>query len=203
MSLRNKFVREVSRAEILDLIAQQAVEDDYIEFKTELLHPKKPAKALEDEKEDLLADLVGFANASGGLIAVGIAEDKHGRASGLTPVTGDEATKLANTIRDLTVAYIKPGILRLEVVPFQMKDDGSEWIVLIRIPDGLDKPYMCDYRDRTRFAIRVGNRKRHMAYEEIQQRFLANPQEARLAQLVAEIASIKSLISDLDKKLER
>jgi predicted HTH transcriptional regulator len=203
VNLRNKFVSQIPRSEILDLIAQSTVEDDYIEFKTELFHPRKPAKQLEDEKEDLLADLAGFANAAGGLVAVGIAEDDQGRASSLVPVAGDEAAKLANAIRDLAVAYIKPGMPQLEVVPFKMKDDGSEWIVLIRVPDGLDKPYMSAYRDRTRFAMRVGNRKRSMAYGEIQQGFLANPQEMRMAQLVSEIESIKSLISDLTTKLGR
>ncbi len=147
-------------------------------------------------------NVTAFANAAGGLIVVGIAEDSHGRAESLTPITGDESRNLANAVRDLAVAYIKPGILQLEVVPFQMKDDGSEWIVIIRIPDGLDKPYMSVYRDQTRFTIRVGNRKRSMAYEEVQQRFLANPQQVHMAQTIAEIASIKSLISDIRKKLE-
>jgi predicted HTH transcriptional regulator len=206
MEFRNKFVSQISRADILDLIAQQTAEDDYFEFKTELLHPtKKPPKLLEDEKEDLLADLVAFANAAGGLILIGISEDAQGRASGLAPVTGDEAKKLANTVRDLAVAYIRPGIIQLEVVPFQMKEDGSEWIVVIRVPDGVDKPYMSKYKDQTwvSFTIRVGNRKRAMAYEEIQQRFLANPQQERMAQIVGELESIKSLISDLGVKLGR
>lgn len=205
MELRNKFVSQISRADILDLIAQRTVEDDYLEFKTELLHPRKPPKVLEDDKEDLLADLVAFANAAGGLILIGISEDAQGRASGLAPITGDEAKKLADAVRDLAVAHIKPGTIQLEVVPFQMKEDGSEWIVLIRVPDGIDKPYMSRYRDQTwvSFTIRVGNRKRAMAYEEIQQGFLAGPQEMRMAQIVAEIESIKSLISDLGAKLGR
>ena len=84
-------------------------------------------------------------------------------------MTGDEAKKLADTIRDLAIAYIKPGITQLEVVPFQTRD-GSEWIVVVRVPDGVDKPYTAKYRDQTwvSFTIRVGNRKRAMANEEIQ-----------------------------------
>jgi predicted HTH transcriptional regulator len=179
------------------------VEDDYLEFKTELLNSRKAAKALDEDKDDLLADLAGFANAAGGLIVVGITEDSQGRANSLATVTGDEARKLADKIRDLTAAHVRPGILQLEAVPFPMSDDGGEWIVIIRIPDGPDKPYMSVYRDQTRFAIRVGNRKRTMAYEEIQQRFLANPQQAHMASLVTEIASIKSLVADIRKQLER
>jgi ATP-dependent DNA helicase RecG len=202
VDLRNKFVSQISRAEILDAIAQRRGEDDYLEFKSELFHSRKPAKVLDDDKEDLLADLVAFANAAGGLILVGIAEDSAGRAETLKAVTGDEAKKLANTVRDLAVAYIKPGILQLEVVPFQMNDDGSEWIVVVRVPDGIDKPYMSTYQDQTRFAIRIGNRKRSMAYEEVQQSFLSNPQQAQLAKIFSEITSIRSLISDLQKRTD-
>jgi predicted HTH transcriptional regulator len=202
VDLRNKFVSQISRAEILDAVAQRRSEDDYLEFKSELLHSRKPAKVLDDDKEDLLADLVAFANAAGGLILVGVSEDSSGRAESLKAITGDEAKKLANAVRDLAVAHIKPGILQLEVVPFQMNVDGSEWIVIVRVPDGIDKPYMSTYRDQTRFAIRVGNRKRSMAYEEVQQNFLANPQQAQLAKIFTEIASLRSLVSDLRKRMD-
>lgn len=201
MDLRNKFVRDISPPEILNVIAQRAVEDDYLEFKAELLHPGKSPKAVEDAKEDLLADLVAFANAAGGLILIGVAEDA-GRALSLAPMTVDEAEKLANTIRDMASAHIKPGILQLEVVPFQMDEPKDEWIVVVRVPEGPDKPYMSVFREQTRFAIRVGNRKRAMAYDEIQQGFVANPQQARMAQILGEIESIKSLLSDLGKRLE-
>lgn len=136
--MRNRFVRDISSAEILNVIAQRTAEDDYFEFKTEVLHPKKPSKVAEEDKEDLLVDLVAFANAAGGLILIGVAEDSQGKAQSLAPMTGDEARNLANTIRDLAIAHIRPGILQLEVVPFQMKDDGSEWIVVVRVPGGSD-----------------------------------------------------------------
>ena len=203
VDLRNRFVSQITRAEILGLIAEKAVEDDYLEFKAELLNRKKTPKVLEDDKEDLMADLVAFANAGGGLMLIGIAEDQQGKAESLRPMTGDEAKKLADTIRDLAIAYIKPGNIQLEVVPFQMKDDGSEWIVAIRTGEGIDKPYMSAYRDRTHFAIRVGNRKRSMAHEEILHRFVSGPQDQRMAEIVAEIKSIRSLIGDLGVKLER
>lgn len=207
VELRTKLVSEISAAEIFDLIAQRTPEDDYFEFKAEFLHPAKPPKVLEADKEDLLADLVAFANAVGGLIFLGISQDPQGRAYSIEPMTGDEAKKLADSIRDLAVAYLKPGITQLEVVPFQMREteDRSEWIVVIRVPDGVDKPYMARYKDKTwvSFTIRAGNRKRAMAYEEIQQSFLAAPEQTRMAAMVGEIASIKSLITDLAAKLGR
>ena len=205
VDLRNRFVRQISRSEILDLIAEKAVEDDYLEFKAELLHPGrspkiKPPKVLEDEKEDVLADLVAFANAAGGLILIGIAEDLQGGADSLRPMTGDEAKRLADTIRDLAVSYIKPSTIQLEVVPFQMKDDGTEFIVAVGIREGVDRPYMSSYRDQTRFAIRAGNRKRSMAHEEILHRFVTGPQDERMAEIVAEMKSMRSMISDLRPK---
>jgi len=205
VDLRNRFVSQISRAEILDLVAQRTPEDDHLEFKRELLNSKKAPRALDDEKEDFLADLVAFANTAGGLILVGIEEDPQGRASGLAPITGDEARKLANAIRDLAVAHIKPGTINLEVVPFQMRDDGSEWIVVVRVPEGIDRPYMSRYRDQTwmSFTMRAGSRKRAMAYEEIKQGFLSDPQQTRIAQILGEIESIKSLLSDIGTKLER
>ena len=47
-----------------------------------------------------------------------------------------------------------------------MSDDGSEWIVIIRVPDSADNPHMSIYQDQTRFMIRVGNRKRAMTYDD-------------------------------------
>lgn len=84
-----------------------------------------------------------------------------------------------------------------------MKSDGSEWIVVIRVPEGSAKPYMSEFRDGTRFTVRTGNRKRAMTYAEIQHDFLANPQQTYMAQVLAEMASIKSLIIDLGVKLGR
>lgn len=119
MLLRDKFVSEISPAEILDVIAQRTAEDDYVDFKKEILHPKKPHKVLEEDKEDLMADVAAFANASGGLILIGVGEDLQGRAYNLAPMTGDEAKKLADSIRDLAAAHINRASFSWKSCPFK------------------------------------------------------------------------------------
>ena len=70
MGIQGKFVAEITRDDILELIASLAPEDVFLDFKEMIFHPghSKP----NDEIEDLMADLTAFANAFGGHIVIGI-----------------------------------------------------------------------------------------------------------------------------------
>jgi predicted HTH transcriptional regulator len=94
--IRGKLISEITPADILDLILQQTQEDQFLEFKAELLDPRQP-RALEASRADWVSDLVAFANANGGHIIVGVGADRQERASGLRPMTGDHAKKLADS----------------------------------------------------------------------------------------------------------
>ena len=194
VSIRGKLASELSSADIWDLINQRVPEDAFLEFKKEVLNPA--SARLDDEKVDLLADFVALANASGGHLIVGI---KTLGDQAFEPAFMDleKSKRIADSIRDSAIQYIRPGIVQLEVLPRPMNEDRSEWVVIAAIPDSEVKPHMVAYRDKPpRFTIRVGNRNRFMTYEEIKARFIG-PQEDLMVRLSTEVESIKSLLGAL------
>src|SRR5262249_6289582 len=111
MAIQGKFVAEITRDDIRELVQARAPEDVLLDFKEIIFHPRhqKP----NEESDDLLADLAAFANAFGGHIIVGI-RDKDDRAFELTPATGAEARRIATKLKALAIQHIKPPIVPLE-----------------------------------------------------------------------------------------
>lgn len=200
MPIRGKLISEISPADIHDLILQQTPEDQFLEFKAELLDPRKP-RALDANRADWVSDLVAFANAQGGHIIVGVAADKQERASGLRPMTGDDAKKLADSLRDLAIAYIKPSIIQLEIRSFEIT--STEWIVIAGVPHSSEKPHMSSMQNGTRFTVRDGNRKRVMAHDEIRRFYLDGPQQQLLMQFIFQVEEIKSQVESIHSRLDR
>ena len=191
MALQGKFVSDITREDILELVHTHVAEDVLIDFKEVIFHPThaKP----NEEIDDLLADLVAFANAFGGHIVVGI-EDRQDRAWQLRPMPETEAGRIATKLKALAIQYIKPPIVPLEVVPFRMDDTADEWVVIIHIQGGQAKPHISSYLSQTLFAIRDGNRKRSMTVEEIRNSFLDGPQQSALAGIYRELQSVRALV---------
>lgn len=201
MSFHGKAIREISPKDIWELISGQTPEDAFIEFKSEIFNPSKPPSALDQEGDDIIADLVAFANAQGGHVIIGVRQDDLGRAQALNSMTGDQADKIAKSLRDRAIQHIKPAVLQLEVRPFSMREDESEWVVIAAIPDSGDKPHMSSYNQQTRFEIRVDNRKRKMTFDEIRGAILGSSQQALLTRIVQEVQDLKSLVSNLQTTL--
>lgn len=195
MALQGKLVAEITREDVLGLLRVRAAEDALIDFKQIIFPPghKRP----DDEAHDLLADLVAFANALGGHIVVGIEEDGHGCASQLRPISQAEATRIATKLKALAIQHIKPPVVLLEVIPFRMDDFADQWVVIVSVPQGQSKPHMSAYRSGTVFTIRDGNRKRSMTADEIQNAFLAGPQQSSLASIYRELQSVRALVESV------
>jgi hypothetical protein len=89
----------------------------------------------ENAKSDLVRELVGFANAQGGALVLGVADDKGkpARASTICPVPRVEllADRLKMACRD----WIEPKLHSLEVRGLPLQDDGSG-VVVLRVNGG-------------------------------------------------------------------
>jgi predicted HTH transcriptional regulator len=198
--IRDKLVSEISAADIFDLITRKTPEDSFLEFKAEMLDPRKPRDRLEFDKGEWAADVVAFANAQGGHILIGV-EEEQGRAANLKPIAGDRAKTLADQLRNVAIHHVKPGIAQLEVAPVEIT--AFEWIVVARVPHSPDKPHMSSHNGRTQFSLRDGNRKREMAYDEIRELFLAGRQPQLIVRLLSGIESINSRLADLERTLRK
>ncbi len=192
MSIRGKTAAEITHADIQQLVHENVAEDQYLDYKQELLYPSKPTKQLDDEKDDILADVIAFANGNGGHIVIGIEADAQERAFRLHPLQATRAKQLTDQIRDLVVAHVQPAIVQLEIVPLAIDAANDQWVVVLVIPDSDRKPHLSSFREQTRFEIRVGNRKREMHYEEIRSTFLENPQQLLIAKLLSEVESLRT-----------
>jgi predicted HTH transcriptional regulator len=192
----SQFASEIQADDIRDLCTNRALEDLYLDFKKTLFTGTEPR---ESEIDDLVADVVAFANASGGHIIVGIDESKH-RADTIVPMSFDGARKIAETIRKLASAHIRPPIAFLDAVPFVMDSQEKDWIVIVTIPSGQARPHMVAFHNQTRFVIRDGDNKRSMTYDEIRQAFLAGTQEVAIASIYSEIRVVRALLESSAKK---
>jgi predicted HTH transcriptional regulator len=193
VGIQGKFVAEITRDDILELVASHAPEDVFLDFKEMIFHPghTKP----NDEIEDLMTDLTAFANAFGGHIVVGI-QDEYDRARELRPIPGAEARRLATKLKALAMQHIEPPIILLDVAPFSvgLGPQVDEWVAIVRIPEGQSKPHMSAFSSQTRFVIRDGHAKRPMTADEIRDAFLAGPQQRTLANLYTELKAVRALV---------
>ncbi len=201
MPIRGKLISEIAPADIHELTLEATPEDQFLEFKAELLDPRKPSDRLDADRADWLSDLVAFGNALGGHIIIGVEADDQDRAARLRPMNGDDAKRLADMLRDIAIAHIKPNIIQLEIRSFEIT--SSEWIVIAGIPQSTQKPHMSSMHHGTRFTVRDGNRKREMAYDEIQRLYLDGPQQQLLLQFVSQVEGIKSQVESIHSRLDR
>lgn len=200
MAIQGKFVADITRDDILELVRIHASEDILIDFKEIVFHSKHPSP--NDEIDDLMADLVAFANGFGGHIVVGI-EDRNDRAWELRPIPIAEAKRIATKLKALAIQHVTPPIVPLEIVPFSMDDNADKWVVIVHIPEGQAKPHMSSFSKQTKFVIRDGDSKRSMTSDEIQRAFLAGPQQSTLANLYQELRAVRALVEENVRGRER
>ena len=99
-----------------------------------------------------------FANASGGLLIIGIGESGGGVAASLDPV--DDPPRLAQQLRDLSTQHIAERIEGLEI---ESRNTAALNAVLVRIPSSARRTHMViclgSIREQTRSQKRRPPRK--------------------------------------------
>lgn len=146
-ALFSKPIDEIASGDIEELIREHYPETELVEFKEAL-----PSKKGQDgwyngsdtvsdyARNQLLAEIVAFANAHGGHLIIGIAEsdDHPRRASRITPIPrcADFVAKFKLQIRDC----IDPTIPLVGVNGVALGPDG-EGVVVIRVPQSRMSPH--------------------------------------------------------------
>lgn len=138
--------------DIADLIASRQVELNELEYKQQA------------NDTELLRAACAIANAGGGFILVGVAEDAEHCASGIISVERpqDTADSIRQKLRDGLAP--RPSI---EVVPLAI---GIQHIVIVRVAPQ-NPPHMVSADKRSDFYGRYDATSERMRYEEIEQRF--------------------------------
>jgi hypothetical protein len=142
---------DVTADDILALIAARQYELNELEFK-------------ESADADLIKSACGIANAGGGFILIGIAEDKDHRASSIVHIP--DSNGVADSVRQRIRDGLTPRPV-IEVLP--LTADGKD-IVIVRVAPQ-NSPHMVSVEKRTDFYGRYDATTEKMRYEEIEQRF--------------------------------
>lgn len=156
-----------SAAHLESLIAEKAPETAYLEFKREV--PGRDDRS----KHEFTADISAFANAGGGDLVYGMAEDSDGQASSIAPLVGSPDEEIRR-LQDVLLHGVEP---RLPGVRFQAVAVSGGYAVVIRVPQSWVGPHRV--ASNRHFFIRDGNRKRQLDVPEIRNLFLRSGDRAQ------------------------
>jgi hypothetical protein len=165
-----KIITGIGKEDIESLISGKVSEGRTLDYKQKL--PERDSES----KREFLYDVSSFANASGGDMVFGIADerDSDGKATGLPasiealnlPNASDEIARWENLLRDSITPRIQ-GIQWRKIEGFQ---SGS--VLVMRIPKSLIGPHMVVYAGMARFYSRNSTGKYPMEYGEIRSAFV-------------------------------
>jgi hypothetical protein len=141
-------------------------EDRRLEFKS--------ADALKDP-EKIAREVVAMLNAEGGEIWVGLREE-GGRAVAIEPLADPEVEE--RRLLDFLVDTIEPPVSEGEVSVGSVDEGNGTVLRIVVSPDQARKPYAFLRKGGRHFVIRVGDRIRPMARDEV---FLRRPERNREA----------------------
>lgn len=135
---------------------------------TEWFDAKRSPYGMPDsQRRDLAADVAAFANRSGGLIVIGLAEDSAGLISELAPVDVE-----ALATEEVRVAQVVSGLVS-PVPVFHTARVASEAqpgfaYLLIAVPPSTRRPHsVAVSAESLRYPMREGAHKRYLAESEI------------------------------------
>ena len=143
----------MTKTELLELLKNG--ENSGVEFKRD-----------DVENHELAKELVSFLNLEGGVVLLGIEDDGT--------VSGASRTNLEEWVTELCRAKIEPPIVpHLSWV--RAVEPGKD-VLLVRVSQGVAKPYARVHNNRRTYFIRVGSTSHEASGEELQRMFQASGQ---------------------------
>ena len=143
---------DITADHILRLVEEKISERKTLDYKQALvLNP-------DEKRVEFLADVCSFANASGGDLIYGVAEERDGggNATGipgqLTPLAIDNPATECARIEQLIATGIQPRIPVAQVKAIPLPEGGC--VIVLRIGKSWISPHMVTYANRSRFYSR-------------------------------------------------
>lgn len=124
--------------DIYNLIQDEVEENIHLDYKEARALGKEDAK-----KADITKDVTSFANADGGIIVYGVAEENH-KPKEISPIDGKIFTKewLENIIQQ-----IQPRIEGVKIFPIRVYGNIEKSVYVVQIPRSANAPHMArDHR---------------------------------------------------------
>ena len=166
MPFENKPVREITEADLREIIGAGLEEHLFLDYKAE------PYAGNDDGRKEFLQDVCMFANAQGGLLLIGITErrDDQGQPTGIPDpeqrlgvVVGNPEALLQSY--DASVAASIEERLPLEAAPVAVADGRT--VLAIRVPNSTAKPHCVRFKGHVYFPSRRERHRIHLSVREI------------------------------------
>ncbi|MCL4424163.1 MAG: ATP-binding protein [Firmicutes bacterium] len=185
MIFEGKSISEITDEEIDSLVRDHISERKHLEFKATINYRD------DDQKLELLRDIVSFANGGGGYFIVGIRDDGNGRAQSYASGLITDVERIKKAIVELSHAHISEPIEGLEVVTRTVNNNP---LVIVRIPASARAPHMVTFNYRTDFYTRYVDGKKVMRLSEIKEAFKNDSLERRLSDIGFALNKIMKVI---------
>ena len=116
------------------------------------------------ENHDLAKEVVAFLNLEGGIVLIGIENDGS--------VSGTSRPRLEEWVAELCRAKIAPPVVPHLTWVRSVETDRD--VLVVRVPQGPDKPYARVHNNRHTYFMRVGSTSQEASREELERMFQAS-----------------------------
>lgn len=177
MIFDGKPTSQITAADLQRLVTDHVREDQFVDFK------RDPYLANERGRHELLKDITAFANAAGGYIVIGVAENGEGRADAIVGVADAEGVR--RSMRDRCLTLIDPRLTELDIGIVAV--DGHD-IVVCHVPESPRKPHAAvPDREHHAFWLRYQDGVKLMTIAEIREAIAGDAVQRELAELRREL----------------
>lgn len=171
--LFTKPLNQLTWADVEKLVEAKATENQTIEFKIDLqvedgsIHPwhERAGKIDAYTRDEILKEIVAFANADGGSLVLGMAESNDHEKRATKPKPLPRCKKLADRLRQLSENWIEPPLPVIEWRGILQGEGEDSGIVLARVPASRLAPHRV--KENREFYVRRGDNSVPMTISEI------------------------------------
>ena len=164
---------DTSQADLERLVTDQVREGPHIDFKRDY-----PVAWDNSTKHELLADVSAFANAGGGDLVFGVAEDGDAQAEAVVPQVLGNADQEVRRIQDFLLTLVEPRLPGVQVHAVAVDVAGAQGhVIIVRVPQSWAGPHRV--KTNQHFFVRDGLRKRQLDVPEIRSLFLRSEGQAQ------------------------
>ncbi len=166
-------IDEVDKVFLQSLVDEEVMEDRGLEYKRDLNIQKDPTTIdLKAEKRKFCAEISAFANADGGYLIFGVADEKGmPQKDGICGIDKpDDFDQLKLKIHGIIDKGIEPQLFGVDMA--QVKLDVEKIALLIHIPSSWSKPHWVGEKGCRTFYTRTSGGKDHLDIRNVRELFV-------------------------------
>ena len=167
MILSRKEAQELDREALFRFVELKMPEGAQLDYKVALSNGSR-----DEAYREFLKDVTGFANATGGLILIGVKEPEDHQPPEEQVIGIQNGGDLSRNLERLAATSIDPRIPGLTVNPIEI--DHNRHVILVYIPPTFIKPHMVIHKKHRTFYIRHSESCVPMTTHELRETVLAS-----------------------------